>query len=106
MPRVVSLFLPSWPTDRLRRKLGVTAPPADTPLVLIGREGGRRVVGNGEIDGHNTNSYLFAFTSSLPALFSRAPALAAAASYCPYVPSFWTIQYVVSEPAINQHIAF
>ena len=44
MPRVVSLFLPSWPTDRLRRKLGVTAPPADTPLVLIGREGGRRVV--------------------------------------------------------------
>ena len=44
MPRVVSLFLPSWPTDRLRRKLGETAPSADTPLVLIGREGGRRVV--------------------------------------------------------------
>jgi protein ImuB len=44
MVRVVSLFLPSWPTDRLRRKLGEAAPPADTPLVLIGREGGRRVV--------------------------------------------------------------
>ena len=44
MPRVVSLFLPSWPADRLRRKLGNTAPPADTPLVLVGREGGRRVV--------------------------------------------------------------
>ncbi|MGD9510172.1 MAG: DNA polymerase Y family protein [Geminicoccaceae bacterium] len=44
MPRVVSLFLPSWPTDRLRRRLGHTAPPPDAPLVLIGREGGRQVV--------------------------------------------------------------
>ena len=44
MPRVVSLFLPSWPTDRRRRTLGEMAPPADAPLVLIGREGGRRVV--------------------------------------------------------------
>ena len=44
MPRVVSLFLPSWPTDRLRRKLGEMAPPAEAPLALIGREGGRRVV--------------------------------------------------------------
>lgn len=44
MPRVVSLFLPTWSTDRLRRKLGDTAPPAEAPLVLIGREGGRRVV--------------------------------------------------------------
>ena len=44
MPRVVSLFLPSWPTDRLRRQLGDTAPPAEAPLVRIGREGGRRVV--------------------------------------------------------------
>lgn len=44
MPRVVSLFLPSWSTDRLRRRLGATAPPPEAPLVLIGREGGRRVV--------------------------------------------------------------
>ena len=44
MPRVVSLFLPAWPTDRLRRKLGAAAPPAEAPLVLIGREGRRRVV--------------------------------------------------------------
>ncbi|MBD9573022.1 Y-family DNA polymerase [Ensifer adhaerens] len=44
MPRVVSLFLPSWPTDRLRRKLGDAAPPAETPLVLVGREQRRRVV--------------------------------------------------------------
>ena len=44
MPRVVSLFLPNWPTDRLRRRLGDKAPPPDAPLVLIGREGGRQVV--------------------------------------------------------------
>ena len=44
MTRVVSLFLPSWSTDRLRRKAGDAAPPAEAPLVLIGREGNRRVV--------------------------------------------------------------
>src|SRR4029077_8347534 len=44
MPRVVSLFLPTWSTDRVRRKLGDAAPPAEAPLVLIGREGRRRGV--------------------------------------------------------------
>ena len=44
MPRVVSLFLPTWSTDRIRRMLGDAAPPPDEPLVLIGREGRRRVV--------------------------------------------------------------
>ncbi|MER9121456.1 DNA polymerase Y family protein [Mesorhizobium sp. M0954] len=44
MPRVVSLFLPMWPTDRFRRKSGDAAPPPETPLVLIGRNGRRRVV--------------------------------------------------------------
>jgi protein ImuB len=44
MPRVVSLFFPAWSTDRVRRKLGAAAPPAETPLVLTGREGRRRVV--------------------------------------------------------------
>ena len=44
MTRVVSLFLPTWSTDRLRRKLGDAAPPPETPLVLIGRNGPRRVV--------------------------------------------------------------
>src|SRR5260221_4852059 len=44
MRRVVSLFLPTWSTDRVRRKLGSAAPPADAPLVLIGRNGRRRVV--------------------------------------------------------------
>ncbi len=44
MTRVVSLFLPSWSTDRLRRKAGDAAPPAEAPLALIGRDGNRRVV--------------------------------------------------------------
>ncbi|TIP29062.1 MAG: DNA polymerase Y family protein [Mesorhizobium sp.] len=44
MPRVVSLFLPMWPTDRFRRKSGDAAPPSETPLVLVGRDGRRRVV--------------------------------------------------------------
>ncbi|NTJ11714.1 Y-family DNA polymerase [Rhizobium lusitanum] len=44
MPRVVSLFLPTWSTDRLRRKSGGATPPPETPLVLIGRQQRRRVV--------------------------------------------------------------
>ena len=44
MQRVVSLFLPRWPTDRLRRKSGEDAPSRDVPLVLVGREGRQRVV--------------------------------------------------------------
>ncbi|WEX12390.1 DUF6504 family protein [Chelativorans sp. AA-79] len=44
MTRVVSLFLPTWPTDRLRRKLGASAPPADVPIVMFGRHGRRREV--------------------------------------------------------------
>lgn len=44
MPRVVSLFLPSWSPDRLRRKLGVASLPPDKPLVLVGRDGQRRMV--------------------------------------------------------------
>lgn len=44
MARVVSLFLPTWPTDRVRRKAGDAAPLAEIPLVLIGRDKNRRVV--------------------------------------------------------------
>ncbi|WCM27341.1 DNA polymerase Y family protein [Sphingomonas sp. QA11] len=44
MTRVVSLFLPTWSTDRVRRGAGETAPPAEAPLVLIGHNGRRRVV--------------------------------------------------------------
>jgi hypothetical protein len=34
MRRVVSLFLPAWSTDQLRRILGGAAPPAEAALVL------------------------------------------------------------------------
>ena len=44
MRRVVSLFLPTWPTDRLRRRKGGSAPALDAPLVIAGHDGGRRVV--------------------------------------------------------------
>ena len=41
MARVISVFLPLWPVDRLRRQDGT---PSDRPLVLAGRIGNRRVV--------------------------------------------------------------
>ena len=44
MPRVVSLFLPRWPIDRLRRTMGDASPRRDLPLVLIGRVGRQRLV--------------------------------------------------------------
>ena len=44
MRRVVSLYLPTWPTDRYRRRLGKDAPPAEAPVVLIGRAGSKRLV--------------------------------------------------------------
>ncbi|WP_249196832.1 DNA polymerase Y family protein [Gluconobacter cerinus] len=42
--RVVSLYLPLWPTDRIRKRLGHDAPAPDLPLALVGRDGRRRVV--------------------------------------------------------------
>lgn len=44
MARVISVFLPMWPTDRLRRRAEPDAPSAEMPLVLACRDGGRRVV--------------------------------------------------------------
>ncbi|MGI4880933.1 MAG: Y-family DNA polymerase [Janthinobacterium lividum] len=53
MSRVVSLYLPTWPTDRLRRHTGGspdggTVPSEEggdaPPLILVGREGRKRVV--------------------------------------------------------------
>ncbi|ALR20968.1 hypothetical protein [Sphingobium baderi] len=44
MTRAVSVFLPTWPTDRLMRSLGALAPPPDRPLVLVGREGRKRQI--------------------------------------------------------------
>jgi protein ImuB len=44
MSRVVSLYLPTWPTDRLRRQMGDAAPPPERPLVIAGRDGRRRAI--------------------------------------------------------------
>jgi protein ImuB len=44
MPRVVSLYLPNWPTDRLRRRMGAAAPDPALPLVLVSQTGRRREV--------------------------------------------------------------
>ncbi|WP_066625637.1 Y-family DNA polymerase [Brevundimonas vesicularis] len=44
MRRVVSLFLPNWPVERLRKQLGADAPPPDRALVLTGRVGRKRIV--------------------------------------------------------------
>ncbi|MDH2329036.1 DNA polymerase Y family protein [Cereibacter sp. SYSU M97828] len=41
MARVISVFLPMWPVDRLRRQEDA---PSDRPLVLAGRIGNRRVL--------------------------------------------------------------
>ncbi len=52
MRRVVSLYLPRWPTDRLRRQLGDGAPPPEAPLVLKGSDGRRRVVTAIDVAAH------------------------------------------------------
>src|SRR5215203_5921832 len=43
MRRVVSLFLPMWPTDRYRKNTG-DAPQRDKPLVMATKIGPRRVI--------------------------------------------------------------
>ena len=45
MARVISVFLPMWPVDRLRRQDGMPSDrPPERPLVLAGRIGNRRVL--------------------------------------------------------------
>ena len=44
MTRVVSVFLPTWSTDRFRRRSAGASPPPDQPLVLVGNDGARRAV--------------------------------------------------------------
>src|ERR1700754_1735538 len=44
MPRVASIYLPTWPTDRLRRRLGAAAPDATLPLLLVSQTGRRREI--------------------------------------------------------------
>jgi len=43
MQRVLSLFLPTWPTDRLRRATG-DALPRDVPLALKTKVGSKRII--------------------------------------------------------------
>ena len=43
MRRVVSLFLPMWPTDRYRKNTG-DAPPREKPVVMATTIGPRRVI--------------------------------------------------------------
>ena len=42
MRRVVSLYLLTWPTDRIRRKFG--DPPREKPLVTVIKQGSRRLI--------------------------------------------------------------
>ena len=44
MRRVVSLYLPSWPSDHWRRAQASAALPAEAPVVVSGRLGARKVV--------------------------------------------------------------
>ena len=44
MARVVSVFLPTWATDRARRTPGANAPPADIPFAMVGHLGRRRAI--------------------------------------------------------------
>jgi protein ImuB len=44
MRRVISIFLPTWPTDRLRRQPSAAVPPSDKPLVTAIHDGRRQSV--------------------------------------------------------------
>src|SRR5271166_5122764 len=44
MRRVISVFLPTWPTDLLRRQRSAAVPPADRPLVTAMHDGRRQTV--------------------------------------------------------------
>src|ERR1700738_805602 len=44
MPRVVSLYLPTWPTDRVARKAASAAPDPAMPFVMVGQDGRQRAV--------------------------------------------------------------
>jgi protein ImuB len=44
MPRVVSIYRPTWPIDRMMRAMGAAAPDGKKPLVLVGQHGRQGVV--------------------------------------------------------------
>ena len=67
MRRVVSLYLPTWSTDRLRRRLGTDAPSADTPIVMVGKSGRKRLVLAANAAAQNLRLY-----PGLPAAQARA----------------------------------
>jgi protein ImuB len=67
MSRVVSLYLPTWPTDRLRRKMGAAAPDEATPLVLAGQTGRRR-----EITAANAAAIKLGLRIGMPATKAQA----------------------------------
>jgi protein ImuB len=67
MSRVVSLYLPTWPTDRLRRKMGAAAPDEATPLVLVGQTGRRR-----EVVAANAAAFQVGLRVGMPATKARA----------------------------------
>jgi protein ImuB len=44
MRRVVSVWLPYWPTDRLRKAMRTGAPPSDRPFATASHDGRRRIL--------------------------------------------------------------
>lgn len=68
MARVISVYLPLWPIDRLRRQAGDTAPSPELPLVLAGRLGSRRL-----ITGADANARRLGLAPGMPV--SKAQAL-------------------------------
>jgi protein ImuB len=67
MSRVVSLYLPNWPTDRLRRKMAASAPDAATPLVLVSQTGRRR-----EVTAANSVALKIGLRIGMPAIKAQA----------------------------------
>jgi protein ImuB len=67
MSRVVSLYLPTWQTDRLRRRMGAAAPDAALPLVLVGQTGRRR-----EVTAANTAAIKLGLRIGMPATKAQA----------------------------------
>jgi protein ImuA len=51
MRRVVSLFLPTWATDRLRRRNG-GLPPPELPLITAMQDGNQRVIASVDAAAH------------------------------------------------------
>ena len=94
MRRVVSLYLPSWPTDRLRRKLGHAAPPPEVPLVLVGRVGRRRLVTAADAAARAAGLH-----AGMPATQARAlvPGLVTAALFA-------TQEQLEQDPALAQRV--